>query len=152
MAYSTTTTIRETGVQDGKYIALLAKAAQVFKKGDIVVIDATDGLAYKAWAHATTAAGDIFAGVAMESKTAAAGDADTIKVNTKGVHEFDIATTSQAAGLGRPVYHEDGTSGNAQLVVIAAPATHYLRVGVIVGLVSTTKVLVKIEGLKNVSP
>jgi hypothetical protein len=149
MAYGTTTAIRETGVADGRFVACLAKAAQVFKKGDIVVIDATDGLAYKAYADAGYANGDIFAGIANDSKIAAAGDTDTIVVDTEGIHELTIAATNQATAVGRPVYHEIG-EGTAQTVTLTAPAP-YLRIGIVTGLVSTTKVLVDIEGFLNIA-
>jgi hypothetical protein len=145
LTYVTTSTARETNRKDGKHIAVTVKAAEVFKKGDIVKTKAADGLGYKAFANAAAATGDIFCGVALENKTAAAGDADIVRVDTCGVHEFDIATTTLAAALGRPVYHEDGASGTPTTVVIAAP-THGCRVGVVVGLVSVTKVRVKLEG------
>lgn len=69
-------------------------------KGDIVYIAVATGLCQSLVADAGMAVTDTFAGVAAETKTAAAGGVSYINVYTKGIFEFKTTETAAATNVG----------------------------------------------------
>jgi hypothetical protein len=145
MPYSTTSVARETEYQDGKVVAVCVKTGEVINKGDIVIIKAADGLAYKAFAAASCAAGDMFAGIAYESMTSTA-DTDVVRVWTVGIHNMVGAGLSQS-DVGAKVWHDAGTTGAPNAITTSSgDAAHTCAVGVIASVPSATTARVRIDG------
>ena len=120
--------------KEGKLISF-PMAAQKIYQGALVVISAA-GYA----SNAVVEAGSNFAGIAYEQKDNSAGAAGalSLRVETQGVWELPIAAAT-IADVGSIVY----ASAN-DIVTLTEGADKKPIVGKIVGIVSSTKVLVKL--------
>ncbi len=120
--------------QEGKLLALKQSVSHIYK-GALVKINAAGYVA-----PCSGEAGSQFAGVAIEESDntdGAAGDLSP-RIAQEGCFELPIAAATQA-DVGSQVYAEDDAS-----VTLTEGTTSKQKVGVIVKLVSATKVLVKI--------
>jgi hypothetical protein len=140
--------VRDTKRQDGKIIAVAMAASQTFRKGDLVIVDHSNGLAYPGPTGVTFAALDVCMGVAFESKVstalATAAAIEWLRVDAEGVHDFTIATTDLPTSMGQVVYVDDTSTVNPSTVNLAS-TSHRPPAGKVVGLNSTTSVRVKLE-------
>jgi len=128
----------DTARAKGDMVAVKCGIAQAFKEGDIVVIDRSDGYAYKL-NGITLAATDLFAGIAAESKTSGAAVGDLLRVFKRGVFTLGGNGSSTNAlvqlDTGAPVYADISSIGGDQ-VVATTTGTHTPLVGLIVEVVT----------------
>jgi hypothetical protein len=108
-------------------------------KGDIVYIAVATGLCQSLVAEAGLSATDTFAGVAAETKTAAAGGVSYINVYTKGIFEFTTNETAAATDVGLLIYAGSGADMTPAYCVKATTLTPDMPIGICVDWPSTTK-------------
>ena len=121
--------------QDGELLNLPMAAEKIFQ-GSLVKINAA-GYAAKSSAEA----GATFAGIAYEQKdnSAGAAGAKSIRVQNSGAFELPIASAA-ATNVGEKVY-----AAADDIVTLTEGADKKPIVGVIVKVISATKVLVKLQ-------
>lgn len=112
----------------------LAASTKVFAGSNVNVN--SSGLAKKA----SDTAGEVFAGVAVETKDSTLANADQkwVRVYKEGVFSMNCASATQA-WVGQKVHSVDDN-----LVALAATTTNDVVVGTVVQFVSATEVRVKI--------
>jgi hypothetical protein len=124
------------------------KLSETIYKGDWVWIDAHDGLIQGSKTETTLASGDMFAGIAAETKTAAAAGVSYLNVYVTGTFEFKTKDTAAATDIGQLIYTDVATDttegGNWCLLALAASAL-YLGICVDVDIGASTR-KVKIDG------
>lgn len=135
-----TTADREVNYQDGEVISYLVGTNENIPKGVAVTLISGTGYAVNGTDGNSNTVH--FLGVSAEGvdNTAGAAGAKDINVRQKGVFDFVVAATAAQTWIGSRAYLTDN-----QTVAIAAN-TSSVAVGVIVGIVSYTKVRVKIDG------
>jgi hypothetical protein len=121
----------ERNRQDGEILEVLLGASQTVKKGNIIIIKAADGLGYTQFADASSATGDIFAGIATEDVTSGASGDYYVKCWQKGVFSFTAAAGAQA-NVGKYVYTDGGAAGAVDQVIVT-DVGHNCKIGTIVG-------------------
>jgi hypothetical protein len=122
--------------QEGILVDVVLKAATKVFQGSNVSFDAT-GFAKKS----SDTAGESFAGIAMETKDSSiTGDSKQswVRVWMQGVASMNTTGATQA-WVGQDVFAVDDN-----LVALAPSTTNDIRVGKVVGFVSSTEVRVKI--------
>ena len=129
------TAAREDKRQDGILVEYPVKASTALYKGTMIV-DLGTGYA----SNGTDGSGYTFLGVAYESadNSAVATDgAKTVRIWKSGVFEFNKASAVQT-DIGTAAYITDNQT-------VAASTTNSVLAGYIVGVPSSTKVLVRID-------
>lgn len=138
-----TTTDRQVNYQDGEIISYLVGTNEKIPKG--VLVTCVPGTSYAVNGTDGNTNTVIFLGVSDEEcdNTGGAAGAKSIKVRQKGVYDMVIAATAAQTMIGSRAYLTDN-----QTIAIAAN-TSQTAVGVIVGVVSYTKVRVKIDNFAS---
>ena len=140
MAYlaSTANNKIDTARSKGDMTAVKCGIAQAFKEGDIVVIDRSDGYAYKL-NGITLAATDLFAGIAAETKLTGSAVGDLLRVFKRGTFTLGGNGSSTNAlvqlDTGAEVYADISAIGGDQ-VVATTTGSHTPKVGLIVEVVT----------------
>lgn len=136
----------------GEIIAYPMKASTTIYKGDIVVIDLTDGYATSLVADASMGTGDFFAGICQETKTSSAvAGVDYVNCYVTGSFIFTSEAahdTLAATDLGLEAYANSSTDAKPHYVTLqAGTTTHDLKVGRVVdAAITTTSMRVRIDG------
>jgi len=148
MAWTATTKPRNAKRQGGgNIVALRMTASTTIYKGDMVRIDVTTGLVTGMLINASLATGDLFAGIAAETKTSPAAGTMYINVYTTGTFEFKTADTAAVGNIGEKIYSDNATNttegGNYCLL---ATAGHAFPIGTCIDFPSTALRLVRIDG------
>jgi hypothetical protein len=133
MAYAASTAGRDSKrSSDGEVVAYRMGLSATIYKGDIVVLETATGLVRAAPIDTTTTTGDMFAGVAQETKTSAAAGTTYINVYVTGIFEFDHAAAGLVVtDLGKVAYHDSAAagSGTPHHVEFAGASAHDMAVG-----------------------
>jgi len=137
----------------GEIFSFKMKASTVIWEGDIVVVDVTDGLV---WALQDDGVGnldtgDLFAGIAAESKVSGASAPMTINAYVTGIFEMNDATDTLAAtDMGVEAYGDAdiGGVGTSSSITIGTVPANLLTVGRIMPPLkaATTKPRIRIDG------
>lgn len=140
MAYTASTTPRDTKSSEGKLISLKMAAVKIVK-GTFVCADASAGYA----THTPTASRPFF-GVSYETVDNSSGSAGdkNIRVETSGVHSFGCTGADQT-WIGKEVYWDNSATGSNALVTITDPGTGP-KTGRVAEVVSATEVRIRIDG------
>ena len=143
MAYTAATKHRNAQrMGGGEIVAFPMKASAVIYEGSMVLIDITDGYAVELPIDTTADTGDLFAGIAAETKTAPAAGVVYINVYVTGsfVMSFLNGTDTIAqTDLGTAVYadYTAGGTGRPWTVCKTGASAHDLLVGRIVEIIGT---------------
>jgi hypothetical protein len=128
--------------QWGETISLRMALGTTIYKGDIVWVQAAAGVAtglcQSLIGEAGLAAGDMFAGVAAETKTAKAGGVTYINVYTKGIFEFKTDEVAAQTDVGLLIYAGSGADMTPSYCVKATTLNPDLPIGICVDWPSTT--------------
>jgi hypothetical protein len=158
MAYLASTAGRNAKRQGGgEIVAFPMKASMTIYKGDIVMIDITDGFAQSMLIDTSCAQYDQFAGVAAETKVSPASGTVYINVYVTGSFEFtchNATDTLAATDMGVVAYADTQAagSGTPYKVCKTGASAKDITVGRFIGLpelgAATTarKVRVRIDG------
>jgi hypothetical protein len=148
MAWTATSKARDVKRQGGgQIVSLRMKLSETIYKGDIVRIDKTTGLVTGSLATAGLATGDVFAGIAAETKTAHAALVTYINVYTTGIFEFNTLDTAAVGDIGEVIYEDSAgnTTQGGSYCVLAATGGHDFKIGTCVDFPSTALRLVRID-------
>lgn len=135
---SNLTADRDALRQDGILISMPLAAVKVFK-GSLLAVNTT-GYATKA----ADTSGFFLAGVAYEQVDNSGGSAGdkNVRVERKGVFEFNFSGTASQATVGSSVYMVDDNT-----VALAATTTNDVLVGRVVQFVTASKVRVELSAV-----
>lgn len=133
MAWSATSAPADVKEQQGVLVKLPIVSGETVYKGDIVRIN---GNGY-ATSTGSPAAGDMFAGIALETVDNSGGG-KSVLVRTEGVYDFTKASATQT-DVGTLCY-----LGDNQQTVVLTESQPTVLVGAVVGIVNSSTVRVKI--------
>lgn len=144
MSFAPSTIAREAQRKDDEVLSIPMADNVVIYKGDLVLADATTGLAKPVYATGTTA--DCFMGVAKETvDNTLAGHAASLKsvrVHRTGSFVFDIAATASQANVGAAYYTDVSAAGTPHTVI--AGASKASLVGICTEFIDATHIRVAI--------
>jgi hypothetical protein len=128
----------------GDIIAFRMDAVTIYK-GDIVYMATATGLVQSLVADGSMATGDVFMGVAAETKTAAVADTKYVNVYVTGVFEFKTTETAAVGNIGEIMYGDVSDTGTPIHCLIGVAQTHDIAIGTCVDFPSTALRLVRIN-------
>ena len=133
VAFAANTKGRDSKRQGGgEIIAYPMTLSTTIYKGDIVIVAVGTGLCKSLVADASVATGDFFAGVAAETKTAAASGTTYINCYVTGTFEFlDNTDTVAVTDLGKVVEGDNSADATPSYVKYEGTGSHPNAVGVI---------------------
>jgi hypothetical protein len=128
----------------GDVVAFLMAATTIYK-GDIVYMATATGYVQSLVADASLATGDVFMGVAAETKTAAVAGMIRINCYVTGVFEFKTTETAAVGNIGELIYADPGSDATPSHCIIGTGSLHDLPIGTCVDFPSTALRLVRIN-------
>lgn len=145
------TTATETSRKDGIIQNIPMIASETIYKGSTVIIGASTGLAFTNDGTTNTlSAGDIFAGIAVETSTSnGVAGVESVNVYRKGSFYLPFTDTLTQANVGDKVYVNNTSDDGA--VTITVDAGVDVQIGNIVEFVSANLAVVSIDGFAGAS-
>lgn len=135
----------ETSRKDGVIQSIPMIANEIIYKGSTVMIDAASGLAQtNDWSAITLDAGDIFAGIAVETATSVASWDTNVRVYRDGSFLLTFSDTLTQADVGSKVYINN-TTDDAVVTITSDETTVQCTIWEIVEFVSASTAYVSIN-------